>query len=97
DGGEDSAGNGGESDYAWGATEQQGHEGVLDANGRLMVTLPVPLNAKHSDEDFRIEARVTDAANREVAGHATVLATYGSFRISAEPSSYVAQPGQPVK
>ena len=97
DEGEGSAGDGGESDYTWGATEQQEHEGMLDANGRLMVTLPVPLNAKHSDEDFRIEARVTDAANREVAGHATVLATYGSFRISAEPSSYVVQPGQPVK
>ena len=28
---------------------------------------------KHEDQDYRIEARVTDAANREVAGHTTVL------------------------
>ena len=40
---------------------------------------------------------MTDAANREVSGHATVLATYGSFRVSVEPTSYVFQPGQPPK
>ena len=97
DGGGDAGEDGEESDYAWGQTEQQEHEGVLDANGRLAVTLPVPLDPKHNDEDYRIEARVTDAANREVAGHSTVLTTYGSFRVSVEPSSYVVQPGQPVK
>ncbi len=95
--GEDSSGDNSDSGYAWGETEQQEHEGMLDANGRLTVTLPVPLDNKHNDEDYRIEARVTDAAKREVAGHATVLATYGSFRVSVEPSSYVVQPGQPVK
>jgi hypothetical protein len=52
---------------------------VLDANGKLTVTLPVAVDGKHNDQDYRIEARVTDAANREVSGHATVLATYGSF------------------
>jgi uncharacterized protein YfaS (alpha-2-macroglobulin family) len=93
----DSAEDPGESDSTWGATEQQEHEGVLDANGRLAVTLPVPLDPKHNDEDYRIEARVTDAANREVAGHSTVLATYGSFRVSVEPTSYVVQGGQPVR
>jgi alpha-2-macroglobulin len=83
-----------DADSTWGAEEQQEHEGVLDANGRLTVSLPVRLDPKHDDEDFRIEARVTDAANREVAGHATVLATYGSFRLSVEPTSYVISPGQ---
>jgi hypothetical protein len=92
-GGEDS----GESDYSWGRTEQQEHEGMLDANGRLIVTLPTAVNDKHYDQDYRIEARVTDAANREVAGHATMLATYGSFRVSVEPTSYVYSPGQTPK
>ena len=55
---------------------------MLDANGRLTVTLPTRVDDKHSDQDYRIEARVTDAANREVSGHTTVLATYGSFRVS---------------
>ncbi len=78
-------------------TEQQEHEGMLDANGRLTVTIPTAIDGKHNDQDYRIEARVTDAANREVAGHSTVLATYGSFRVSVEPTSYLFQPGQPVR
>jgi uncharacterized protein YfaS (alpha-2-macroglobulin family) len=86
--------NSGESDDTYGATEQQEHDGVLDANGRLTVTLPTAIDGKHNDQDYRIEARVTDAANREVAGHSTVLATYGSFRVSAEPTSYVFSSGQ---
>jgi uncharacterized protein YfaS (alpha-2-macroglobulin family) len=85
------------SDVAWGETEQQEHEGVLDANGRLTVALPTAIDSKHEDQDYRVEARVTDAANREVSGHTTVLGTYGSFRVSAEPASYVFQSGQPVR
>jgi uncharacterized protein YfaS (alpha-2-macroglobulin family) len=86
-----------ESDSTYGATEQQEHEGILDANGRLTITLPTAIDPKHQDQDYRIEARVTDAANREVAGHSTVLATYGSFRVSVEPTSYVYKSGDPVR
>ncbi|MGC1462716.1 MAG: MG2 domain-containing protein, partial [Terracidiphilus sp.] len=86
-----------DSDNTWGDTEQQEHEGVLDANGRLTVTLPTAIDDRHEDQDYRIEARVTDAANREVSGHTTVLGTYGSFRVSVEPTSYVFQSGQPVR
>ncbi len=39
---------------------------------------------------YRIEARVTDAGNREIAGHGSALATYGSFHLDAPlPTSYV--------
>jgi alpha-2-macroglobulin len=86
-----------DSETAWDQTEQQEHEGVLDASGRLAVTIPVAIDGKHNDQDYRIEARVTDAANREVAGHATVLATYGSFRVSVQPTSYVFESGKPVR
>ena len=85
------------SDDTYGATEQQEHDGVLDANGRLTVSIPVAIDPKHEDQDYRIEARVTDVGEREVAGHSTVLATYGSFRVSAEPTSYVFKTGDPVK
>jgi alpha-2-macroglobulin len=88
---------GDEPDDTYGAIEQQEHEGVLDANGRLTVTLPTAIDPKHQDQDYRIEARVTDAANREVAGHSTVLATYGGFRVSVEPTSYVYKSGDPVR
>ena len=86
-----------DSDDTYGAIEQQEHDGVLDANGRLTVSVPVPIDGKHEDQDYRIEARVTDAGEREVAGHSTVLATYGSFRVSAEPTSYVFKTGDPVR
>ena len=89
--------NSDDSDDAYDQTEQQELQGVLDANGQLTVTLPTRVDGKHTDQDYRIEARVTDAANREVAGHSTVLATYGSFRVSVEPTNYVVQAGQPVR
>jgi hypothetical protein len=86
-----------DADDTYGQTEQQEHEGILDANGQLTVTVPTRIDPKHTDQDYRIEARVTDAANREVAGHSTVLATYGSFRLSVEPTNYVVQAGQPTR
>jgi uncharacterized protein YfaS (alpha-2-macroglobulin family) len=86
-----------DTDSGWGETEQQEHQGVLDANGQLTVTLPTSVDGKHNDRDYRIEARVTDAANREVSGHSTVLATYGSFRVSVEPTSYVIESGKPAR
>ena len=88
---------GDDSGYSYGESEQQEQEGILDAEGRLTVTLPTSIDGKHNDQDYRIEARVTDAGEREVAGHATVLATYGSFRLSVEPTSYVFSPGQTPK
>ena len=98
-GGYDAAAEGSDadSDDAYGATEQQEHDGVLDANGRLTVQIPAAVDDKHQDRDYRIEARVTDAGEREVSGHSTVLATYGSFRVSAEPTSYVFKAGDPVR
>ena len=86
-----------DADSGFDETEQQEHLGVLDADGRLTISLPTAVDDKHEDQDYRIEARVTDAANREVAGHMTVLATYGSFRVSVEPTSYVFQVGQPAR
>ena len=86
-----------DADDTSGQTEEQEHDGVLDASGRLTVSVPVAVDPKHLDQDYRIEARVTDAANREVAGHSTVLATYGSFRVSVEPVSYVFKSGDPVR
>jgi uncharacterized protein YfaS (alpha-2-macroglobulin family) len=94
---DDAESDGGSFDDTWNQTEQQEHEGVLDSNGRLMVSIPTTIDSKHNDADYRIEARVTDAANREVSGHTTVLVTYGSFRVSVEPTSYVYQTGQPVR
>jgi uncharacterized protein YfaS (alpha-2-macroglobulin family) len=91
-----------DSDYNYGESEQQEQDGILDANGQLTVTLPTRVDDEgqyhyHLDQDYRIEARVTDVGNREVAGHATVLATYGNFRINVEPTSYIFPAGQTPK
>jgi alpha-2-macroglobulin len=93
----DSSDDSDDADDTYGQSEQQEHQGVLDANGQLTVTLPTQVDPKHTDQDYRIEARVTDVANREVAGHSSVLVTYGSFRLSVEPRNYVVQAGQPTR
>ena len=90
-------GAGSDDDETFDATEQQEHDGILDANGRLTVSIPTRVDGKKQDQDYRIEARVTDAGEREVAGHGTVLATYGSFRVSVQPTSYVLKTGDPAK
>jgi uncharacterized protein YfaS (alpha-2-macroglobulin family) len=67
--------------------------GQLDADGKLSVTIPTELSPQKWDMRYRIEARVTDAGNREIAGAATVLATHGSFMVNVQPDQYVYQEG----
>ncbi len=74
--------------------ELSDQEAVLDANGQLKVSFPTKFKAEtHGDFRYRLEARVTDAGNREIVGYASVIATYGSFLINVEPSEYVVSPG----
>jgi alpha-2-macroglobulin len=61
--------------------------GTLDAEGKLTIEFPAE-SAKH-DLRYRIEARVTDQANREVSGTGVVLATRAPFYLHAEPDKYV--------
>ncbi len=92
------AGDGGDTEGSYyDGPELQEQEGTLDENGRLTVTLPTRVEETGRDMDYRIVARVTDVANREISGSGKVLATYGSFRISVEPTSYVAESGKPVQ
>lgn len=70
-------------------------EGKLDANGRLVVTIPTRVEEKFKiDAEYRIEARVTDAANREIAGHNGFLATYGPFHLEINSQSYLYKQGE---
>jgi uncharacterized protein YfaS (alpha-2-macroglobulin family) len=69
--------------------------GKLDANGRLVVTIPTRVEDKYKiDIEYRIEARVTDEAGREIAGHNAFLATYGPFHLEVNAQSYIYKQGE---
>ncbi len=88
--GEDGEGNGNSDQYF--AGEQVSEEsGTLGADGKLEIHIPTQLNAQHRDVRYRIEARVTDAANREISGTNAIIATYGSFLVGISADSYVYQ------
>jgi hypothetical protein len=84
-----------EYDYAGRQTEQ--HSGKLDADGKLDITLPTGVSDKGRDVRYRIEARVTDEGNREIAGAGNVVATYASYYLDAVPGSYLYRPGDTAR
>ena len=81
-------------DYQGDTDEQVLDEtGSLDADGKLQVTIPTHLDEHANDVRYRIEARVTDAGNREITGTGFVLATVGSFRLRISPEKWFVAPG----
>ncbi|MFN7921242.1 MAG: MG2 domain-containing protein [Bryobacteraceae bacterium] len=84
----------GESRYA--QREQISEEtGKLDAEGKLTVTVPTAKD--ESDQIYRIEARVTDAAGREITGAGRVIATIGAYSLDIRTDRYVYAPGDNAK
>lgn len=69
----------------------------LDENGRAQIRIPLRVDADGRDFSARIEAQVTDAANREVSGRTIVHATHGTFLLSAEAGTTIHRGGQPVQ
>jgi uncharacterized protein YfaS (alpha-2-macroglobulin family) len=84
-----------EDDYAGDQISEQ--SGRLDADGKLKISIPTRLDKHHDDVRYRIEARVTDAANREISGRNSVIATYGSFQVGISAESYVYAKGQTIR
>ncbi len=91
---EDEAPEEGEGDYYAG---EQVHEaaGVLNAEGKL--TVQIPTAAGPHDFRYRVEARVTDAGGREIAGAGTLVATQGSYHVHIRPDRYVYSPKQAAR
>ena len=71
-------------------------QGRLNANGTVTIDVPAVVDDNGRDYSLRIEARVTDASNREVAGTTLAHATYGAFLVAASIDTYVARPGGTV-
>ncbi len=66
---------GGDSErFGYGETEIQRATLKTDAKGRAKLRIPTPLEAQ-SDFEYRIEARVTDLARREIVGEGRVRVT----------------------
>ncbi len=88
---------GGESSYWYG--DDQTAQGVLrlDSEGKAQVRIPLAVDQNGRDFSARIEAQVTDGANREVSGSTVVHATYGSFFVAAQTTKSVFTAGSPVE
>ena len=69
----------------------------LDADGKAQIRIPLGVDENGRDFSARIEAQVTDAANREVSGRTIVHATYGTFFLSAEAGNAIHRAGSPVQ
>jgi alpha-2-macroglobulin len=84
-------------EYAdYGGAQISEQSGKLDADGKLKVQIPTRIDQHHNDVRYRIEARVTDAGNREIAGYNAVIATYGSFAVGISAESYIYQVGETI-
>lgn len=81
----------------WAQEELSTNSGVLNAEGKLSIRLDNPVNDQRYDWLYRIEARVTDSANREITGSGYVISTYGSYLVTAFAQSYLNAPGSPVR
>jgi uncharacterized protein YfaS (alpha-2-macroglobulin family) len=99
-GGDDGAGMGADAgddaSLGYDAAQQSEQTGKLDANGKLTINVPTQYVAnlkRPTDQDYTVEAAVTDQANREITGRGRFLATRGTFRIHVEPVSYAIRVG----
>jgi alpha-2-macroglobulin len=80
--------------------EEAEQTGKLDEKGLLVIQVPTHVDGNgstHADQDYVVEAGVTDSANREITGRGRFLATYGSFRVNIEPVSYAIHAGDAAK
>jgi alpha-2-macroglobulin len=69
----------------------------LDDAGKAQIRIPLAEDEDGRDFSARIEAQVSDAANREVSGRTVVHATYGTFLLSAETGNAIHRSGGQVQ
>lgn len=81
----------------WGGEQLSEQVTRLAADGTATIQVPVPVSGERRDYALRIEARVTDASNREVSGSTTVNGTYGKFFVTSSTDRYVYRAGAPLR
>ncbi len=98
-----------EEDYEGGYEDYGGYgemvkevEARTNSNGEAEITFPADWpqpkgnDAWDSDQQFTVEATVTDVSNREATGNGSVVATRGDFAIEVQSDRYVVEPGASV-
>ncbi len=101
-GGEEPAGGeSGEGDYGrryyWPPERIQEQEGRLDADGKLQIELSTEVDPQRSNHTYRVEARVTDAGDREVAGAHYTQVLYSDIGVFGQTEHYIYAPGETVE
>ncbi|MEZ5403313.1 MAG: alpha-2-macroglobulin family protein [Bryobacteraceae bacterium] len=90
---EDSGGMDSDEDSPWVQREQTGQgAGVLDADGKTTIRFKTGEDPR--DMRYRIEARVTDEAGREISGAGFVVATVGTYFLEVQGDKWVYEPGE---
>ena len=85
---------GDDSSYWYGDNQTDEGRLRLDAEGKAQIRIPLGVDENSRDFSARIEAQVTDAANREVSGRTIVHATFGTFFLSAEAGNTIHRAGE---
>lgn len=73
-----------------------------DANGEAEIEFPADWeqpeenDAWDSDQEFTVEASVTDGSDRMATGNGSIIATRGDFSVEVQPDRYVVEPGASV-
>jgi uncharacterized protein YfaS (alpha-2-macroglobulin family) len=91
---------GDEEDYGYYGTDMVSEgEGQLNSRGELAVDfeVPAPGDKEEWDYTYRLEAHVTDASRREMAGAASFIGTRGNTVADAYPERYLYYQGDAAK
>lgn len=68
-------------------------KGVLDASGKMSVSLPLSLDDKKVSQGLAIEADITDENNQVVSGHANVLVHKANVYVGIRSDEFGVQSG----
>ncbi len=77
----------------YGGQEISQGTGQLDPDGLLKIQIPTPLDKDKRAYTYKIDARVTDAANREISGSRSVLVVYSTVVVLLDTNRYVYRAG----
>jgi len=72
-------------------------EAQLDAEGKLQIELPTEVDKQRENHTYRVEARVTDAGDREVAGAHYTQVLYSDVGVFGHTDRYIYSPGDNVE